>query len=146
MNIDNRFGEISGDNILGITTFAQNTTGGETGMETMSGGSIEAVIRYRESPGEYFNQISVSSQAETISRNSMSPIHFDLSSSPLPVTASDISITLIYYGKVGDSENAICVTSPQEMTSSLIIAMPEEGVYGLTTEKPKIHPKMVFLK
>ena len=59
MDIENRFGEISGDNILGITTFAQNTTGGETGTETMSGGSIEAVISYKYSPGEYFNLINV---------------------------------------------------------------------------------------
>jgi hypothetical protein len=102
----------------------------------MSGGSVEAVISYRSSPGEYFNVISVESRTDSISRDSTF-IYFDLSNSPLPVTATDISISLIYNGKVGETENAVCVSLPDEMTSDLGISVPEEGVFGLSTEKPQ---------
>ena len=136
VDIDGRLGEADGLNINGITVFAKNTTGGETGTEVMSGGSVEAVIRYRYNPGAYFNMISIESQTDTIPRDSTS-IHFDLSNNPLPVTATDISISLIYNGKVGETENAVCISSPDEITSDLGISVPEEGVYGWTTEKPQ---------
>lgn len=133
MDIEGRLGETEGSNINGITVVAKNTTGDG---ETMSGGSVEAVISYRYSPGEYFNVISVETETESISRDSTS-IHFDLSNNPLPVTATDISISLIYNGKVGETDNAVCVSQPDEMKSVLGISVPDEGVYGLTTEKPR---------
>jgi hypothetical protein len=133
MDIEGRLGETDGSNINGITVLAKNTTGDD---ETMSGGKVEAVISYRYSPGEYFNVISVETETENISRDS-TPIHFDLSNNPLPITATDISISLIYNGKVGETDNSVCVSSPDEMKSDLGISVPEEGVYGLTTEKPQ---------
>jgi hypothetical protein len=132
MDIEGRLAETEGSNINGITVVAKNTTGDE---ESMSGGTVEAVISYRYSPGEYFNVISVETETD-ISRDS-TPIHFDLSNNPLPITATDISISLIYNGKIGGTENAVCVSSPDEMKSDLGISVPEEGVYGLTTEKPQ---------
>ncbi len=98
---------------------AKNVTA--TGEE-MSDGSIELTITYNVAHSDPFQGAPVDVDPEyhhiivpeqtgkrTIPRNTTTELVFDLSSSPLPIWATDVEIRVVYKGKLGNEEKSVAI-------------------------------------
>ena len=105
----------------GFTSFtvkARNTT---ANGDAMTNGDIRLVIRYREalwdpflySPvtksNSYYYIVSPPSNTRAIPIDSAVELTFDLTQSPLPKWATDVTIQVVYYGELGAEANGVAV-------------------------------------
>lgn len=124
-----------------ITISAKNTT---TNGDAMTGGTLDLVLRYRSvgDPDQLFKVIPFTdyqyldiklSGNQTIDSTTRE-FTFDLSATPLPDWANEVTAWLVYRGQLGNEADAVAVgktelkTTPRKMTLSL----PADGVYGET--------------
>jgi hypothetical protein len=102
-----------------VTLNAQNTS---TTGEEMTDGSIELVVKYRLALKDPFQSYPVPTTWEysyivvpelnntrSIPRVNPIKLEFDLSSTPIPIHATDIYLQVVYKGKLGQEEGAVAV-------------------------------------
>ncbi len=107
-----------GQGFTSFTVKARNTT---ANGDAMTNGDIRLVIRYREalmdpfliSPvmksKSYSYIVSPPSNTRAIPNDSAVELTFDLTQSPLPKWATDITIQVVYYGELGAEANGVAV-------------------------------------
>jgi len=101
-----------------IRVKAKNTT---TTGEEMLNGTFQLVVKYNLSLADPFQSILVDlgpdtyisvpekNGATTISRTTPTELVFDLSSTPLPIWAANVSLQVVFKGKLGNELNAVAV-------------------------------------
>jgi len=115
---------------------ARNTSGGDDGTEEMMDGSIELVIHYWPSNDKYqYSVIPEASDARSIQRETTELV-FDLGDNPPPVFSEKCSFYLVYRGKLGLEDDAVCV-GYAENNNQIEISLPESGVYALQESEPE---------
>jgi hypothetical protein len=101
-----------------LTLFAKNIAPDE---QTMDGGSIQLVVKYRvaqedqfqmpapEPPDEFHYIVKDLQGSHTISKGTPVQFDFDLSTEEIPLWATDVYLYLIYKGKLGLENDSLCV-------------------------------------
>jgi len=126
-----------------ITVSAKNTT---TNGDAMTGGTLDLVLRYRQidDSNQLLNVIPFTDYQymdikypinnQTIDTTAKL-FTFDISATPLPNWANDVTAFLVYHGQLGNESDAVAVgqtvlrSHPRKMT----LALPSAGVYGKTS-------------
>ncbi|MBW2065746.1 MAG: hypothetical protein JRJ03_12570 [Deltaproteobacteria bacterium] len=113
----------------GVTLSAQNTSTFPENEE-MSGGSVHLVVKYKLDGGDQFQYIvkQLEGEKHLIPRQTATSFDFDLSASPIPLAAKDVSLYLVYKGQLGLETGAVAVgytPIPLEITP------PERFVYSI---------------
>jgi len=132
-----------------VKVTAQNNTPGEA----MGTGEAKLVIRYKPlaetdlgggkyllsyategtSPSDYSYKVS-----KSLSVNLTDPqeLTFDFSDNPLPYNFDDITMQLVFKGKLGNEEGAVAVSRLEPIDSiytDIGLSLPSSGVYAKTT-------------
>jgi hypothetical protein len=92
-----------------ITLLAEDKT---SNGDEMSSGTIELVVKYKaavETSEFYYKVIPEANGINSIPRAQAVELIFDLSQDPLPVTATDVYLQLVYHGKLGNEDDAVAV-------------------------------------
>ena len=118
--------------------------------EEMSGGEYTLVIRYRamtesgteskrilRNPDNYYSYKVAKIELPTgISKDGPVELTFDFSTNPLPAYFDDLSMQLIYKGKLGNEEGAVAV-SPLKAVDIIYpdfqLSLPSSGIYAKTS-------------
>jgi len=126
-----------------ITVSAKNTA---TNGDAMTGGTLDLVLRYRSvgDPDQLFKIVPLTDYQyldikypinnQTIDTTAKQ-FTFDLSATPLPNWANDVTAFLVYHGQLGNEADSVAVGQavikgiPRKMT----LALPAAGVYGKTS-------------
>lgn len=124
-----------------ITVSAKNTT---TNGDAMTGGTLDLVLRYRSvgDPDQLFKIIPFTDYQyldiklpsnQTIDATTKE-FTFDLSATPLPDWANEVTAWLVYRGQLGNEADAVAVGKTELKTTprKMLIALPADGVYGET--------------
>lgn len=96
---------------------------GSSTIDAMTDGNIQLVLRYRLAQADPFQGIEVARSPQfsyiivpptdanlrTIPSDTSVELEFDLSSSPLPLWATDLYAYLVYRGVLGDEQDAVAV-------------------------------------
>ena len=124
-----------------ITLSVINTTANN---EAMTGGTIDLVIRYRQVddssqqniiPLTDYRYIDIKQPGSNLTIGGQAQdITFDLSTSPIPDWANDITAFVVYHGQLGNEADAVAVgnTALKNTPSKLTLSLPSDGVYGKT--------------
>jgi len=113
-----------------VTLSAQNTSTFPENEE-MSGGSVHLVVKYKLDGGDQFQYIVKQLEGENhiIPRQTTTSFDFDLSATPIPLAAKDVSLYLVYKGQLGVESGAIAVGYTP--VALLEITPPERFVYSI---------------
>jgi hypothetical protein len=132
-----------------------NVHNSTTTGEDMNGGSIDLMVIFQQykkdgaaSSGamlldgvtQYRKYTLPGCPADNLRCNSIgksdTTLDFDLSSNPLPPLATDISLVLVYRGKLGNEPDAIAFdqVTLDRIDGDLQLALPTRGVYASTSE------------
>lgn len=121
----------------GITLLARNIT--ENGEE-MEKGKLTFVGRYRM-PGETSYRYVSEDICTDCSVPADAPAEFvaDISDSPVPLEASEISLYLVYRGKLGTEEDAVAVGFSDSLRTGMTeISLSDTGTYGVISDPDSI--------
>ena len=133
-----------------VKVTAQNSTAGET----MESGEAVLVIRYKALPetplggarylldyapeestlDRYSHKVS---KPQAVDLTNPKELTFDFSDDPLPYLFDDITMQLVFKGKLGNEEGAVAVSSlaPIEgIYSEITVSLPASAVYAKTTD------------
>lgn len=129
-----------------ITVTARNTT---TGGDDMPTGEISLVIRYKElqesgtgpnrtldfPPDEYKYRVVKLPTQIAIPKDNAVQLTFDLSADPLPLHIADVTLQLVYNGRLGNEDGAVAVGSKalESIGTDIAISVPASGVYAKST-------------
>jgi hypothetical protein len=102
------FSDASGAGFTNITLQAKNIT---SNGDDMPDGSIELVVKYRYSATDDYSYkvFPEKNNIRSIPRDNTVELTFDLSQDPLPFTVMDISIQVVYRGRLGKEDGAVAV-------------------------------------
>lgn len=77
----------------------------------MPDGSIELVVKYQPTQDAPFvyRVVSEATGTRTIPRDTPAELNFDLSQNPVPFTATDVYLQLVYHGRLGNEDGAVAV-------------------------------------
>ena len=129
----------------GIKVTAQNDTAGET----MGSGDISLVIRYKAQTetdlggGKFLlNNPSAdySYKVTTLKNQDLSTpreLTFDFSADPLPADFDDMTMQLVYRGKLGNEDEAVSISKPEPIDAvytDFDLSLPASGVYAQTSD------------
>lgn len=131
-----------------VRVIAKNDT--STGEE-MSGGEYALVIRYRamvesgtdsnrilNDPDEYFSyRVAKLLLPSGVSRNTPVELVFDFSAEPLPANFADMTMQLVYKGKLGNEEGAVAVspvTPVDGIYTDFHLTLPTSGVFAKASD------------
>lgn len=125
------FAKVSGDstnasfNELRVTALSNNPGG-------LSGGTISLALEYRTAVGDQFQSVLVNTEPEnaagyiirtgekngvtTLAQGVPTELVFDLSSTPIPVSATDITLNLVYTDNATSKVSAVAVHDISEPT------------------------------
>jgi len=119
-----------------ITLFARNTA---PDGEDMSVGTFQVVVKYRlseQDPFQYIVKEEVNNTS-SIPSDTAQELEFDLSDNLVPSDAVDLSLYLVYKGKLGQEDEAVGVGFQQPF-NNIKISLPDSGVYALTDLGPDV--------
>jgi len=119
-----------------ITLFARNTA---PDGEDMSLGTFQVVVKYRlseQDPFQYIVKEEVNNTS-SIPSDTAQELEFDLSDNPVPSDAVDLSLYLVYKGKLGQEDDAVGAGFQQPF-NHIKISLPDSGTYALTDKDPFI--------
>lgn len=128
----------------------QNNTPGET----MGVGEVKLIIRYKalsemniggykfqlnyppedSSPDKYTYKVSI---PQYVDLTNPQTLNFDFSTDTLPYFFSDMTMQLVFKGKLGNEEGAVAVSPPEPINgiySDFTVSLPASGVYAKTTD------------
>jgi hypothetical protein len=129
-----------------IRLTARNTT---ANGDPMSWGDVYLVVRYHElqeypngtigyATGDYQYKVYQLPYITSIPGPSVNPLPltFDLSSNPLPLHISDVTLQLVYKGYLGNEGTAVAVGNAVASTlaTDIYIAPPTNGVYTIASD------------
>jgi hypothetical protein len=125
---------------------ARNITAG--GEEMANPEEIKLVIKYKlmkEDPsqgklvkdGDEYHYIvaPLKNMISSIPRDNPVDLEFDLSANPLPMWAYDVTLQVVYKGKLGNETGAVAVglVKLPAIGGDIELALPDKGIYGITT-------------
>jgi len=119
-----------------ITLFARNTA---PDGEDMSLGTFQLVVKYRlseQDPFQYIVEEEINNTS-SIPSDTAQELEFDLSDNLVPSDAVDLSLYLVYKGKLGQEDDAVGVGFQQPF-NNIKISLPDSGVYALTDIDPDV--------
>jgi hypothetical protein len=111
----------TGDGNAGFTRMTLLAVNNTSNGDEMSNGSIELVVKYRLAASDPFKTgpvqtsdynykvVPVSSGVTSIPKDTPAELSFDLTNTPLPVNAVDVSLLVVYHGKLGMEDGAVAV-------------------------------------
>jgi hypothetical protein len=118
--------------------------------EVMEPGDVTLVVRYKalaetplsgnkhllSYPSDGYSYKAVTIHNVTIPRDNQAELTFDFSSDPLPMNFSDLSLQLVYKGKLGNEDGAVAVGMlPLDgIYSDFELSLPSSGVYAKTSD------------
>jgi hypothetical protein len=122
-----------------IKVTATNTTPNET----MGTGEVSLVIRYKALAESGSTPTTVGYPSADYSYkvaklqniNPSGLLTFNFTDGPLPMNYSDMTMQLVYKGKLGNEEGAVAVSKPEPITgiySDLELSLPTTGIYAKT--------------
>jgi hypothetical protein len=92
-----------------ITFLAENKT---SNGDEMNNGTIELVVKYKaavETGEVYYKTVPEANGINAIPMGQPVELAFDFSGDPLPVSATDVYLQVVYHGKLGNEDNAVAV-------------------------------------
>jgi hypothetical protein len=118
--------------------------------ETMTTGDVSLVIRYKTLPetdlgGGKFKlnypsadfTYKVITLPDKVDMSTPQTLTFDFGDDPLPINFSDMTMQLVFKGKLGNEEGAVAVSKLEPITgiyTDFTLSLPSSGVYAKTSD------------
>lgn len=124
------------------------TVSNNTPNEAMGTGDVSLVIRYKaltETGSESVKILNLPStdysykvvKLQNVDMSGSRELTFDFSTNPLPMNYSDMTMQLVYKGKLGNEDGAVAVSQPKPIDgiySDFEVSLPPSGVYAKTSD------------
>lgn len=124
------------------------TATNNTPNEAMATGEVSLVIRYKElaetgsGPAKILNNPSADyiykvATLKDVDLSSPRELTFDFSADPLPIYRNDMSMQLVFKGKLGNEDEAVAVSKPEAIDgvyTDFYLSLPPSGVYAKTDD------------